>query len=233
MSKKKMFFSSGLDNDTGLTSYWKFNGNANDSVGSNNGTSVNMNYVLGGLIGGVSANFSNSGISYITVPDSDTLSFDSDFSIVCLLFLNNTTSTPRIYNKRNSSSDFEYILIYQANRLIALKDNLNGGILRTSATDAVPLSNWFVSTVTFNASTGTLKQYINKNLNNTVNNTGTFVAMENTTAPLVIGIDSVDLSSGNISGAINALGIYKGKELTSLEVEANVDKFLIDNEHLI
>lgn len=230
MSKKKMFFGGSTDLN-GLTSYWKFNGNSNDEIGSNNGTDTNINYGAG-LIG-LSAGFNNPGFSYITIPDAENLSFNADFSIVTLIRATSLSSNPRIYNKRTTSTDWEYLLFYSSNRRISLRDNSTGGRIITDTTDAIPLSTWFVSTVTFKSSTNILKQYVNKDLNNIDNSVGTFIAMENTSAPLVIGIDGIDLISGQFAGSMNALGIYKGKELTALEVEANVDKFLIDNEHLI
>lgn len=225
-----MFFGSSTDLN-GLTSYWKFNGNSNDEIGANNGTDTNINYAAG-LIG-LGAGFNNPGVSYITIPDAENLSFDSDFSIVTLIRATSLSGSPRVFSKRTTSTDWEYILLYTSNRRMALRDNVNANVITCDTTDTIPLSTWYVSTITYNASTKTLKQYIDKNLNNVNSSTASFVSMDNTTAPLVIGIEGIDLTSGQFAGAMNALGIYKGKELTALEVEANVDKFLIDNEHLI
>lgn len=230
MSKKKMFFGGSTDLN-GLTSYWKFNGNSNDEIGTNNGTDTNINYSAG-LIG-LTSGFNNPGVSYITIPDAENLSFDGDFSIVSLQRLTSLSGNPRVFGKRTTSTDWEYILLYTSNRRMGLRDNLTSTVITCDTTDTIPLNTWYVSTITFNSSTKTLKHYVDKNLNNVNSSTSGYVGMENTNAPLVIGIDGIDFASGQLAGAMNALGIYKGKELTALEVEANVDKFLIDNEHLI
>jgi prepilin-type N-terminal cleavage/methylation domain-containing protein len=65
----------------GLVSYWSFNGNANDSVGSNNGT-VSGATLTTGVKGLSNTAYSFNGTdSYIYVPDSATLDQDNDFTI--------------------------------------------------------------------------------------------------------------------------------------------------------
>ena len=70
-------------------SYWKFDGNANDSVGTNNGTATNVTYTTG-LVGNT-ANFNGTN-SKVVVPDANNLSFgngtsDVDFSSISLVKL--------------------------------------------------------------------------------------------------------------------------------------------------
>lgn len=228
-----MFFRGSTDLN-GLTSYWKFNGNSNDEIGTNNGIDTNMAYISG-LIGNC-ATFRSPGASYITIPDDDSLSFgngliDIDYTITGLVYFESISGNPRFWAKSNTT-DTEYRFFYGTQFRFINFDQSTGGYLEKNSNTSITAFNWYVFTTTYNATSKEQKIYINKTLVNTTNNVGTYLSMENTTAPLILGIEPLN-NGGQLNGYMNALGIYKGKELTALEVEANVDKFLIDNEHLI
>ncbi|MDD4902432.1 MAG: choice-of-anchor Q domain-containing protein [Patescibacteria group bacterium] len=71
--------SSSLVASSGLISFWPFNGNANDSVGSNNGVASGSPAFVTG-VSGQAYSFDGDN-DYVEVPDSDSLDLTSDFTI--------------------------------------------------------------------------------------------------------------------------------------------------------
>ena len=218
-------------------SYWKFDGNANDSVGANNGTPTNITYPAG-LIGNA-ADF-NGTTSKVVVPDDDSLSFgngttDVDFSNIILLKFDSLANNPRIAIKVNSNgSDFEYVFIPVNNKYrTSLQDDSSGGTVSFINDSALSINNWYVITCTYKSSTKDLKVYINNNVVNTDNSQAGYVAMENGNAPLNIGFDPRNVSNQNtLDGQINALS-FLNVELTPEQVAYAVNKLKVDNIHLI
>lgn len=217
-------------------SYWKFDGNANDSIGNNDGIDTNVSYVRG-LIGNT-VNFAQVSSSII-VPDSDTLSFgngvsDVDFSTIMLIKFNDLANNPRLFIKVNvDSSNYEYVFIVLSNKIrIALQDPSQSANIATENTEIINLSEWYVLTTTYQASTKTLKLYIDNNVINIALSTGTYVAMENGNASLHIGYDPRGPTTNTLNGQINAFS-FLNVELTPEQVAYAVNRFKVQNQHLI
>lgn len=71
---------SGIFNGGGLAAYWRFEGNSNDSKGSNNGTDTAITYSIPDGKFGQGATF-NGSTSEITIPDAAALKPTGTFSI--------------------------------------------------------------------------------------------------------------------------------------------------------
>tara|TARA_R110000850_G_scaffold176153_1_gene302091 strand:- start:246 stop:974 length:729 start_codon:yes stop_codon:yes gene_type:complete len=233
----------GRNQDGGVTiplssfiSYWKFNGNANDSVGANNGTPSNISYPAG-LIGNC-ADFNGTNSS-VVVPDADNLSFgngtnDVDFSSIFLIKFDDLSNNPRVAIKINSNgTDFEYVFIPVNNIYrVALRDDSNGGTVGFENNNALSINNWSVLTSTYKASTKELKVYFNNNVVNTdISNAG-YIAMENGTGNLAIGHDPRNPSFNALNGQINAFALLN-VELTPEQVAYAVNRLKVQNQHLI
>jgi hypothetical protein len=220
-----------LDN---FISYWKFNGNALDSVGSNNGTPTSITYPTG-LIG-QAADF-NGTTSKVVVPDAANLSFgngtsDVDFSTITLIKFDDLSNNPRIAIKiKADGTGYEYVVIILLSKLISsLFDSSTGGNLAPETTNTITLNQWVVLTTTYKASTKDLKVYINNDAITTDRSSGTYVAMENSTASLNIGYDP--RYENVLNGQINAFALMN-VTLTPEQVAYAVDRYLTANEHLI
>ena len=217
-------------------SYWKFDGNSNDSVGSNNGTPTSITYPTG-LIG-QAADF-NGTTSKVVVPDANDLSFgngtsDVDFSTITLIKFDDLSNNPRIFNKVKADAlRFEYFsFVNNQKHDFILYDTNGANQIRTGNDVFIPLSTWMVITQTYEASTKTLKIYQNTAINNVSLNQGAYTSMINTTAPLVIGEDGRSAFTNNLDGQINALSFLNVK-LSEEQVAYAVNKYLTANEHLI
>lgn len=84
-----------LDHSSGLISYWKADGNANDTVGSNHGTLVNGTYAAGK----VGQAFYLDGINdYVVINDSPSLSLNNSFTLSAWAYLE-SVSRGSIFSK--------------------------------------------------------------------------------------------------------------------------------------
>lgn len=220
-----------------ITSYWKFNGNSNDSVGSNNGVDTSLSYTTG-LIGNC-VDFSGSALSKVQVADAPSLNFgnglvDSDYSFVTLVRFF-STANQWIFNKRNLSGETlnrQYqLVLYNGKLTWYAYDESSGGQKITEVTFTPNTSNWYVLGVS--AKSGLQpKLYIDAvNVANTAVNPGTYTAMEALPVPLVIGKASF-LDTLSMNGLMNMLAVFN-TTLTQEEITAITDKLLVDNEHLI
>ena len=206
-----------------LISYYKFNDDLLDAVGSNDGTGTAITYVTGKS--GNAADF-NGTTSDISVADSADLSFgngttDSDFSISGF-FNFDTLGVDGLVNKRLSGTQFEYQLRYNSTTLeFTLFSALAASAyLRASYTWTPTTSTWYHIAITYDGSStfGGITIYVDGVDVGalTDGSVGSYVAMNNGTAPVYIG--NLFSGSGNrMDGTIDGLGIWS-KELTSTEV---------------
>jgi len=175
---------------------------------------------------------------YVDCGDSDDLSFgdgsnDSPFSICAWIKMNDATKF-RIISKRSSSKN-EYHFTTSGGDLLSLNiyDNSTGGFIskkyNTSLTSYE--GQWIHVAATYNglSSASGMKLYLNGNrVDDSTSTGGTYVAMENTTAPFYIGRQIGDYADGNIDevavfnselSASNVTSIYNSgspADLTSL-----------------
>ena len=198
----------GLTNwyDDFLISYYKFENNALDSIGTNNGTPTNITYATGQV--GNAAVFNGSS-SKVTISDVDELSFtnginDLPFSVSYAVKFNELTVTSKmwIFGKRTSGSLFEYqFSIYNGTCSFDIYDSVNSAYIRNnfSWTEFNTVDD-FIVTHTYNGNgIGGMKTYKNGVLiSATQQAIGTYSMMRNTTANLVLGarIDGANYLNG-------------------------------------
>ena len=218
-------------------SYWKFDGNANDSVGTNNGTATNVTFPTG-LIGNA-ADF-NGTTSKVVVPDADNLSFgngsnDVDFSTIVLIKGDDFSNLPRIFTKINanlSGIEYTFSVINENYRSTLVDLSPTTTTVNTANDTIITTSQWLVLTSTYKASTKTLKVYVDNNVINTDLSSGGYVAMENSVSDLFIGNDPRFNNGNTLNGQMNALS-FLNVELTPEQVSYAVNKLKVDNIHLI
>jgi len=173
-----------------IISHWKYNGNANDSIGTNHGTATSVTYPIVNTI--QMADFSSSTSSKISVPDVDNLSFgngtiDVDFSIDFLVYFNAVNNCWLINKRFGGAYNMEYYC-----------EVLNG-TLRFLLVDQSAQAYRF-KTYTFTPSTGviyhfgythisgTLKIYKNGiDVGGVQQDQGPYISMENSIEPLIMG----------------------------------------------
>lgn len=212
---------------TSLISYWKFDSDANDSVGSNNGAVTGCGTTTG-IIGNCYT-FS-AGAQYITVTDAANLSFgdnsnDSAFSFSAWVYPTNFAATRFLLSKRGASGTA------QAEYSVAIDTSgkINFGIfsqlgatayLLNTSNVALTSGAWNHVVITYSGSKtfAGLKVYKNGVLStgDTNNSTGSYVAMNNGTANLVLGNNSWNQSQA-LLGNLDEVGLW-GKELSQSDI---------------
>jgi hypothetical protein len=217
-------YNTGITIDTtNLVSYYNFEDNANDLVGTNNGTATNVVYNASGIIG-KSLELDGTG-SYVTIPDDNTLSFTNGLFSICLWArFDNLTGGNLLVSKRSGVGAHEYQL--------GINDsgNLEGTIFDGDSTDFLQvehtwspsLNTWYHIAFT---SDGTqtnagMKLYIDGSEVATVNdNQGTFTAMINTTAPVYLGIfGPIPTNPASLEGQMDLVQIWS-EELTLSKIK--------------
>jgi hypothetical protein len=150
---------------------------------------------------------------YIEIADADNLSFgngttDSPFSISAWVNMTDATNF-RIVNKYDSN--FEYLFSTGGADTIVflLYDNSTGGRIGRLYSTALTSfqGSWIHLAATYsgNGSSTGLKIYLNgSRVDNTDNNSGSYTAMENTTAPLEIG----KVTTTRANGLIDEVSIF-------------------------
>ena len=183
-------------------------------------TNINFDKKLG-FVNGTSivlpsepaADFSTKSLSfdgtdnYIEVADADNLSFgngvtDSPFSISTWV---NMTDATRFRIVSKYDSNFEYLFSTGSADTIVFNCYDNSTSARIGRLYSTALTSFqgswihLVATYSGNGSSSGLKIYLNgSRIDNTDNNSGSYTAMENTTAPLEIGKATTNYANGLI-----------------------------------
>jgi RHS repeat-associated protein len=208
---------------SGLVSWWSGEGNANDSIGSNNGTLANGATFAPGLVGQA---FSFDGVNdYVEFPDSPSLSITDTLSIDAWI-KPNSVGAATILSKYDSS-------IHQESYVLAVT---NGGTLRfylagTGGCRAVDTVNsvlsasvWTHVAATFNPAGQVMKIFVNGaevpvTLDAVCNNT--IASIFDSTTPVRLG--ALIGGSGQIgaffSGLVDEVDLYN-RVLTPDEIAA-------------
>ncbi len=193
--------------------YYAFENNANDSVGSNHGTSYNTPQYTTGRIGNC-VNFTG-GSSYITVPAVVTTDFTVSFFVKTT---QNYTTDGDFYmgcsllNGEESGMDpNDWGITYLANK-IAFGAGYTGGTSTFKSISTVNDGQWRHVCCTRNSSTGTMNIYIDGVLETTGSGpTGS------RTAPSVLHIGDTKWSGATFNGQIDNMKIYN-QVLSSSEI---------------
>lgn len=167
-----------------IISAWKLDGNANDSVGTNNGIPTNIDWVSG--VGGYQAAKYDIGSDVISIPHNDNLSFagasgDKPFSI-SFLVRKSTTDRSWFVSKRNpaSSGGVEYQIADNSGVIIF---NCYDGTSTIAANHTITLTPnvWysFVGTYDGSGTSAGMTLYINTVDVSTRSSSGSYVKMNN------------------------------------------------------
>lgn len=189
-----------------IISNWKFNGNCNDSVGSNNGVPNGNTYNPTGKIG-QSIIFDDSD-ERVVIADNDTLSFGANPYSITMWVKFNSTADQWLSNKRGNATNREYALsLYQGVFRWQAWDEDSNGELKTQHT-WTPDTNWHQIAITCAGGTSQPKLYIDKVDVGSTSNTGTYTQMRNGLQDLVIGTRSWSLGNGSFTGEMDAIKIW-------------------------
>lgn len=206
-----------------IISYWNFDIDSLDQVGSNDGTDTSMSYVASGGIGNV-ADFTAGTTSKITVADDNSLSFgnsttDSACSFLCRVKLSATTGVIQFIRKGAAATLREYVLRYNSGKLeMRFFDQSSGGYIEATFTVSLSAGTWYEFGGTYNGSGSQSGIEIYKDgalLAATKTLSGSYTAMENQSDPLVFGNIS-DNTTQALNGYMDETAIFD-KELTALE----------------
>lgn len=193
----------------GFVSVWKLDNNANDSIGSYNGTEHNITYEAGKLEQAARFNGIN---SYIDCGNAIGLALTGEFSILAWVYLNS-------YNVANSGctictwvspgyTTYPFHYVFQSNGILRLNSN-NEPIDTLSV---IPLETWTHVAVARKA-TGEVRHYINGVFNNIGNQTIPSGPVSGE------GIFTIGRKDGQwFDGLIDDLGI-SNRYLTPIEIE--------------
>ncbi len=188
-----------------IISYWQLENNANDSVGLNHGFETNMSYSAG--LVSQQGNF-NGVNSYITINDVNQLSFgngvtDSAFSISLIARWDSVTAGI-LFSKAQASAPREYYLLYNSVVNELRFRVFSGGtstIYKSVNFAFTPIVGQdYIITCVYDGVN--VKLWVYSNSVGTLSSAGTYVAMSNTSAKVMIGayndIAPMDVWSGKI-----------------------------------
>lgn len=195
-----------------------------------NGTDTSVSYGSHGDFQN-SADLTASTSSNINLGDSDNFSFgdgstNSDFTIHIRFAHNVAPNADFLLGKRDASTNREYQLSYVTGgtRLRWREFDQSTGGTRDIEYILSPSTSTFYSVTIVNLS-GTLYMYIDGvDTGNSESTSGTYVAMENSTADLILGKYSAS-TSFSLNGYLGELAIWK-RGLSALEV-ASISQPLI------
>lgn len=200
--------------------YYPFDTNSNDLINAQNGTDTAVSYANAGIVGN-SATF-NGTSSMINIADNDNFSFGTgSFSINIWVYP--VGNSGYLISKRNASF-IEYQSTYNITSatiiLTLFSGSTTGNSIGSTFSGALTANAWNMVTFTFSGGTSAsnIKCYLNAvPLSGTNQTIGTYVAMSNTTAGVILGrLGSA--ASGYLNGRLDQTRIWKGRELTSGEV---------------
>jgi PKD repeat protein len=216
------------DCPSSLISYWRLDetsaGPVIDCYDSNDGTNYGASI---GITGKVGTAYNFNGINnYIEIPDDDSLSFgdgtvDSPFSISAWVYMRNKVHRQRFVAKIDSMNpaDGEYLLSTDGNGKFGffLADRSKGAYPFIGKRWSQPplKDTWYHLVATYDGSGGYLgiKLYVDGVRRDDINDSRTYIAMENTLKPLCIG----KYGSEYLDGMMDEVAIFN-VELTTDEI---------------
>jgi len=228
-SLKKYFFGKNKGLNNKLVAYYKFDGNANASLGGIDGTATGSPSYTTGKIGNCLNLQNDTTLRYITLADSDIFSFtngagtDLPFSISMWIYVYAfSTQYNSLFTKRlNDSINEEYNLAFTSGGITLTKFTNNSSLKSISCPISLSINTWYHLIITDSGSkvASTEKFYINGvqyNANGAIP-TG-YSGMPNGTAPLRIGWTVNPNEQRKHKGLIDELGIWKGRMLNQSDV---------------
>lgn len=208
----------------GTIAFWSGNGNANDSVGGNNGTLVNGAGYAAGQFGQQAFSLASASSQYISVPDSPVWDFGSSpFSIAMWVNFTSISSAgigaggnALMGHNEGSGGNNKWFFSYVSDGTLGFHINDGGsGVFLTSPTaSAVSAGIWNLFAITRDGSTYTF--YENTTSLGTVSN-GTVIP--SIAAPLTIGQAGEGI--GYVDGRLQNVEIFN-TALSASEIAALV-----------
>ena len=208
-----------LFTDPTLSYYCRFEGNSNDSKGSNNGVDTSITYSSTNGKYGQGAGF-NGTTSKIAIADNNALDLDTgDFSITCWVNLVAKTNTRHIISKLvDGSNYYELRVSSSGDGIVSFDSYATARKCQVIGTTSLSTATWyFIAVVVDRDSAANTKIYLNA-----VNDTaGTPTVSTDTianAAALWFGADQFGGGGNFYSGAVDDLATFKGKALSQAEV---------------
>lgn len=209
-----------------IISEYKFEDNTNDTVGSNNGTATGVSYVTDMV--SKAGSFGSSSSSYVTISDSDDLSFtdgvtDLPFSTTFLIKFSSFDNTNGLWviNKRDDSAiNSEYQITFKDGfNIFLFKKTSPSDHIRRSYVFTPTLNQIYHLTATYDGSEthAGIKLYLDGVSVGTSSLSGTYTGMSNTSSPVEIGKRGWESPSiGSSSYRLDCVRFWN-KELTAAE----------------
>jgi len=202
--------------DNGLLAHYPFNGNADDTSGNNNhGAGSNVSLTTDRFENTNSAFEFNGTNSFITIPNSATLSSPTNelsqvawINAISWSLVGSTSFAPILMKSNSSANAFQYRMLVSSNGMSMAINNWNNS---TGGSVPVSFNEWHLLVTTLN--NGTVKSYFNGILIGTSSLTGTIIQ---DTRPLEIGRD-VPGSTEIFNGKIDDVRVYN-RELNKYEI---------------
>lgn len=212
--------------NSGISNYFKFQGNANSETGLDNGTLVAAPSSATGIIGNCYT--FNGSTQYISFSDSANLSFvnasgDIKFSISCWVYPTSFAATNYIFTKRPSSLEYSFFINTSGKIVAVLFSGGAGTITIARITQAaISINQWTHIVFTYDGSetSAGIKIYVNGALMATddVSASSPYVGMSNTATSAYIG--GFSGAAGGYTGKIDEFGIWRGRELSLANVQS-------------
>ena len=227
-----------LDN---LFSYYRLDGDATDSKGTNDATGLNMTYPTGQKMGTNCGDFTSAANNYIEIPDADAFSFtdgvnDRAGSISFYVKFDVATSTNVLIGKRGSTTNppKEYNFIFSGGSLYwAIYSNNSGNnTVRVIYAWTPNLDQWYQVVGTYDGSEvqGGINLYVDGVNVGSQATAGTYEGSTNTTANVTLGGQGTSGDRINLfDGKLDGVGFWN-KELSQAEVTAIYDEQNLGNE---
>ena len=190
-------------------SYYKFENNVLDSVGTNNGTATAITYATGkvgnaGVFNGTTSKITNTPI----------LSYNS-FSMFCWIKTTQTTEKIIFSNRYTLSGNPIIIMAVSAGKLYTrLRSNAATGITTLSSSNTVNDGNWRFVGFTFNKITGLQQNYVDGIANTSITYSGGDFGNVNISS---IGVGEVAQNYGFWNGSLDDYSFFN-KALSQAEV---------------
>lgn len=209
-------FTTPLNTDANKVSYWRMEGNSNDTWGSNNGTDTSITYSSGNGKFGQGAGFNGSS-SLISIANATNLRITGALTLHAWINPNDATPSKNmvIFAKgdQNSAAGLDYTFTCNQRKIRAI---VSTGSATNDLTGNAVLTNnaWSMIDVVYIPSTS-FTIYVNGS-QDIQTTTGIISAIQSTTHSAAIGRDG-DVSQDFFTGNIDDLAIFN-RALTATEI---------------
>lgn len=143
----------------GQVSYWKFDGDATDEIGQNDGTNNGATYTSSGKINGAYSFDGSNDYINLGNDSSITTGLESGFTISLWVYPTNLGTIQRLID--NDYSDNSFFFLIRDNQKIRIAINKSNTWYEYTTSFTIPENQWTLLTWIFDGSDGTSKIYKN------------------------------------------------------------------------